>query len=90
MSNTVKVTIFGEEYTIKTQETSKWVEDCAKIVDTKMKNISAEISVNSPHKIAILTALNLTAELMNLKNQYGKLFDSINDELGDLCKKLES
>jgi cell division protein ZapA len=66
-SSTITVTIFGTEYRISANEDSSYIEEVARYVDGKMREVSESASTQSPMKIAVLTALNLADELKKLK-----------------------
>ena len=59
----VKVTIFGEEYSIRGYADTEYILRVADYVDKKMREIALRSKNRAPHKIAVLTALNLADEL---------------------------
>ncbi len=63
----VKVTIFGQTYTIKGDTEPEYILELADYVNGKMEEVSAGIvSSNSTH-VAILVALNIADEYFQLK-----------------------
>lgn len=63
----VKVTIFGQTYTIKGDTAPEYILELAEYVNTKMEEVSSGIaSTNSTH-VAILVALNIADEYFQLK-----------------------
>jgi len=61
---TVTVDIYGEQYAVKTDDDVEYVEQVARYVDRKMKEIADTGKVVTPSKIAILAALNIADELL--------------------------
>ena len=66
----VSVNIFGEEYNIKTEEDPAHVEEVARTVDERMREIADSGKIVSTSKIAILASLNIADDL--LKCRLGK------------------
>jgi cell division protein ZapA len=67
--NILKVNIYGTEYPVKGSTDPDYINEVAKYVDTKMKEINKNISIDSSLKVAILAALNITDELFREKNK---------------------
>ena len=63
--DTVTVTIYGESYTVKAGEDPAYIEEVARFVDGKMRDIAAGGKIVTTSKIAILAALNIADELLN-------------------------
>nr|MBN2278047.1 cell division protein ZapA [candidate division Zixibacteria bacterium] len=64
----VRVAIFGEEYSIRGNANGDYMLRVADCVDKKMRDIALRSKNRSPHKIAVLAALNLADELLDLKD----------------------
>lgn len=87
----VCVDIFGSEYVIKGDGDADYIREVAKYVDNKMMEISLVTSNVSSLKVAILTALNLSDELLKLKKEISlqnKHFEKV-DSLIELLDKQE-
>ena len=53
--NFVKVTIYGQEYTIKAPADASYIKNIAEYVDKKMREVQEELSTPQvPAKVAIL------------------------------------
>jgi cell division protein ZapA (FtsZ GTPase activity inhibitor) len=66
----VRVSIFGQEYTVKAQADSRYIADVAEYVDSKMNEVSADLpSHQSELRIAILTAMGITDEMFSLRRE---------------------
>ena len=63
------VKIFGKFYSIKDDTTEVDPQRLADYVDSKMREISQAQKAQSPMDLAILAALNITQELIQVKNQ---------------------
>jgi cell division protein ZapA len=68
---TVTVSINGENYTIRTDDDPAYVNEVARYVDEKMREIASGGKVIATSKVAILTALNIADELF--KSRKGHL-----------------
>ena len=92
----VSIRIFGEEYTIKTGEDPSYVEEVARMVDEKMREIASSGKVVSTTKIAILSALNIADDLLKSRqgeesssSAPGRQSDELVDKMiGDLRKAI--
>ncbi len=93
----IKVHIFGEDYPIKgdfedeaqAEEYRELVLDIAKYVDQRMHDVAEKSSNRSPKNIAVLTALNITDELLRLRRENEELKSSVNQRAGHLASRLE-
>ena len=63
----VMVDILGDSYTIKGQAEPGYIADVARFVDSRMRELSRLGKSHSKTKIAVLTAINLADELLQLK-----------------------
>lgn len=63
----IKVNIFGSEYTIKAKSRSSYIRKLAKYVDDKMQEIAKHTSLVSSGKVATLAALNIADELHRIR-----------------------
>ncbi len=63
--NTVRVRIYGHEYTVKAVANGQYIQDVAGYVDARMKETELNLTgAISPTRIAILAAMSITDELM--------------------------
>jgi cell division protein ZapA len=63
----VRVTIFGEEYSIRSEMGEEYTLACAKHVDDAIQDAHVRGHVPEPHKAVILAALQITDELFRGK-----------------------
>jgi cell division protein ZapA len=66
-SNRVKVSIFGQSYTIKGDAESDYIIKLADFVNSRMNEVSDSIGSGNPVQIAILAAMNIADEFHQLK-----------------------
>lgn len=85
----VKVTIFGEEYSIRGFADTEFILRVADYVDKKMREIALNSKNRAPHKIAVLTALNLAGELMEYKDKDGRELDKVEEKAKDILELLD-
>ena len=83
--NQIKITIFGQEYSVKAPADPTYIKKIAEYVDTKMREVQSGFSsTQSSNRIAILSAMNITDELFNAKKQG----DSENNEVEEKITSL--
>ena len=63
------VTIDGQQYTIVGYESEEHVEEVARMVDEKMKELRRQNSYLDTPKLAVLTAVNMGHEYLSLKEK---------------------
>ena len=85
-SNEIK--ICGKAYSVKPISSSVAMEEVAALVDAKMKELSGVKSKTSMLDVAVLTALNLGHELIELKQDKETDDDQLNQHLDKMIKKL--
>lgn len=78
-TNKLSVTIFGDEYVIKGEADLSHIETVSAYVDKIMKQISQKNPMLSPKQIAVLAAINITDELISLREDYDELIKLLDD-----------
>jgi cell division protein ZapA len=68
-SETVKVNIFDQTYSLRSQKGVEHLMRIAEMVDERMRQISAHTTTFELSRIAILAALNIADELQDLKTR---------------------
>lgn len=84
--NILKVNIYGTEYPIKGTTDVEYIKKVAHYVDSKMREVNKNISIDSSLKVSILAALNITDELFKEKEK--KTTSISESELDERIKKL--
>ena len=76
-SNLVKVSILGQDYTVKAPADATYIKEVAEYVNEKMKEVQDSVGPDqSSTRIAILAAMNISDELFS--NRKNKDTDSTN------------
>jgi cell division protein ZapA len=65
----VNVRIYGENYPLKTGEPAERLEEIARYVDARMREVAASGRVVVTSKIAVLAALHIADELFRLRDR---------------------
>ena len=92
MSSSKKIQIYGKTYSLKSSSSEVDAEEVAGYVDSKMRELATARSKTSTLDLAILAALNISQELLELKGQteakgeleeekIQQLFDALDKEL---------
>jgi cell division protein ZapA len=84
-----KIQIYGKTYSLKSSSDQVSAEEVAAYVDAKMRELIEVRSKTSSSDLAVLTALNIAQELMELQNQ-AEANDKAQDEIiGRMLEALE-
>lgn len=91
-SKSIKVQIFGNEFTIKNVYDPDYIESLASYVDKKMKEVAGSSGLVSTNKIAILAALNIAEELFGMHDKKSKSKDVkiIKEKIESLIQKIDN
>ncbi len=79
-TNRVAVEIYGQEYIVKGNENTEYIEMLAAYVDRRMRMITQRNQSLSITKVAVLTALNLADELNKMQEDYDDLVKVLEEE----------
>ncbi len=75
-NNQVKISIFGQEYSVKAPADPDYIKKIAQYLDEKMREVQSGFSsTQSSTRIAILAGMNITDELFTAK-QSGEIDSS--------------
>ena len=85
-----EITICGKVYSVKSVSSSVAMEEVAALVDAKMKELSGVKGKTSMVDVAVLTALNLGHELIELKQGKESDDDQLNQHLDGMIQKLNN
>jgi cell division protein ZapA len=85
--NYVKVTIYGQEYTIKAPADATYIKNIAEYVDMKMREVQDELSTPQvPAKVAILAAMNISDDLFSAKQGRETIKDDVESKISSLIE----
>ena len=85
----VKVTIYGQEYTIKAPADATYIKNIAEYVDMKMREVQDEMNTNTPQvpaKVAILAAMNISDELFSNQRTTEKMKNEVEGKISSLIE----
>ena len=89
----VRVAIFGAEYSIKSDVDNATTREIARYVNSKMSDIHKRSSSRDHMKIAVLSALNIAGELFECKekcNQQEQTIRELHDRIGTLSQQIQN
>ncbi|HDP66876.1 MAG TPA: cell division protein ZapA [Candidatus Marinimicrobia bacterium] len=77
----VRVTIYGQEYTVKAKADPSYIVSVANYVNEKMEEVENSLTtVQSPLRVAILAAMNITDELFGSNKEKEETSHKINEK----------
>ncbi|HDY74940.1 MAG TPA: cell division protein ZapA [Candidatus Marinimicrobia bacterium] len=85
-----RVTIYGHEYTVKAPADSTYIKSIAEFVDTKMREVQDKMpSEQSTERIAILAAMNISDELLSIRNDKETFSTEIENKIQSLIEIID-
>ncbi|NOZ04472.1 MAG: cell division protein ZapA [FCB group bacterium] len=86
----VRVSIFGQEYTVKAPADANYIKDIAEYVDGKMREVQDSLTTaQSSTRIAILAAMNISDELFMLRNEKDHLTSDVENRISSLIELID-
>ncbi len=85
----VRVSIYGHEYTLKGEAEPEYVEQVAEFVDRKMREVAENSTLVSTTKVAILAAINIADELFRERRKRQEALAMLDDRTGQIAALLE-
>lgn len=85
----VRVTIFGEEYTLRSDMDPEYTRECARHVDEAIQEAHVGSHVSEPHRAAILAALEITDRLFRVRAERDELREEVSERVGRLRREVE-
>jgi cell division protein ZapA len=67
--NSINVEIFGQSYQVRGDGNPDYLLELARFVDSRMRDVAAQVATVDPAKIAILAALNIADEFSRYRKQ---------------------
>ena len=86
----VRVTIFGEEYALRSEMGADYTKACAEHVDDRVNAVHVSGHVSEPHKAAILAAMQITDEMFQAKAERADNVELVHKRLSDLRERVEA
>lgn len=87
-TESVTVTIFGREYTLRGDADPDYVKKVADFVDQRMSEVAKGSAVASTAKVAILAAVNIADELFREQQKRLENMASVDDQSVQLARLL--
>ncbi|MFQ6612891.1 MAG: cell division protein ZapA [Fidelibacterota bacterium] len=88
--NLVRVTIYGQEYTVKAPADASYIKSIAEYVDQKMREVQEELATPQvPAKVAILAAMNISDELFSVRRKNEDISDRVGQKLSSLIELVD-
>ena len=84
-----KIQIYGKTYSLKSSSDQVGMEEVAAYVDTKMRELAEMRSKTSSADLAVLAALNIAQELIELQNQTEANDNAQHEKIGRILEALE-
>ncbi len=84
-----KIQIYGKTYSLKSSSDQVSTEEVAAYVDAKMRELSEVRSKTSSADLAVLAALNIAQELMELQKQTNANDKTYEEKIGRMIEALE-
>ncbi len=87
--DTIRVSIYGREYSIRGDADPGYIREIAHYLDMKMRQMTDNTTVPSTAKVAILAALNITDELFQRERQIRETADDQESAVSVLADRIE-
>ena len=89
-SNQVKISIFGQEYSVKAPADETYIKKIAEYLDEKMREVQSGFSTTqSSTRIAILAGMNITDELFTAKQSGESDSSEAEEKISSLIELIE-
>lgn len=62
--------ILGKSYTIRSSQSNEFTQKAAELLSKKISEIQKSLGPTLPEKLAVMAALNLAGELLELEKQF--------------------
>lgn len=69
MKRLIEVEIFGQTFTVNSEDDEKYVRKLASFVDQRMRQITGSAKVTVPLRVAIMAGLSIADELFKISQQ---------------------
>lgn len=86
----VRVTIFGEDYLIRSEMGQAYTERCARYVDAAIQEAHLRGHVAEPHKAAILAAMQITDRLFRAQAETEELRLEVGERVAALHERVRA
>ena len=80
-NDSITVEIFGQTYNVRGEGDPNYLAELARFVDSRMREVAAEVATVDPVKIAILAALNIADEFSRYRKQRDEKTEELSQRL---------
>jgi cell division protein ZapA len=87
---TTTVTIYGQEYTVRSDGDAEYVRRIASYLDARMREVAKQSNQVTSLRVAILAALNITDELFRVREIGSGEAETLRARADDLATRLEA
>ena len=88
--NLISIQILDRKYSIKCPANeAQELQEAASVIDGQMKKLRQTSSFTTTDQLAVVSALNVTHELLRLKKQKDNHFNAMNQRLQEMQKRIE-
>ncbi len=88
MSESIKLTILGSEYSLRTND-EELLRELASELDSELKDLQQKLPGKPPTTLAVLTALNISEQQAHTQMNELREIERLADEIEDLCNTIE-
>lgn len=91
MTKTIEVEIYGQRFSVNgaAEDGDGYVHKLAEMVDKHMKQVAQGMKTATPHKIAVLAALNIAHELCESEKKIRQLQADMERRMSLLMESIE-
>lgn len=86
--DSTSVEIFGQTYNVRGEGDPDYLTELARFVDSRMREVAAQVATVDPVKIAILAALNIADEFSRYRKQRENAADSWIEKTEEISDRL--
>jgi cell division protein ZapA len=86
-NDSTTVEIFGQSYNVRGEGDPDYLAELARFVDSRMREVAANVATVDPMKIAILAALNIADEFSRFRKERVGAWIEKTEELSDRLDK---
>ena len=87
-NDSTAVEIFGQTYNVRGEGDPNYLAELARFVDSRMREVAAQVATVDPVKIAILAALNIADEFSRYRKQRDQASGSWIEKTEELSERL--
>lgn len=89
-SGATEVEIYGATYHVRADKDPEYLQEVARELDRRMRDIAGHLTSVDPRRVAILAALNLADELLQQQRQQEGEQSRFRDKAAELVSELEN